>query len=60
MASRAIEHSIGHKQLARTGGASSSNTKSAMVQAALGLAIFIPLLAVAYLAVGLVREGLGQ
>jgi hypothetical protein len=59
-ASRAIQHGISNRQLARTGGGSPSTAKSALIQASLGLAIFLPSLLVAYVAIGLVRHALGQ
>lgn len=59
-ASRAVQHGLGHGQLARTGGGSSSTARSALVQASVSLVIFLPSLLVAYIAIGLVRHALGQ
>jgi hypothetical protein len=56
VASGALEHGVGHRQLAPSNGETRSTVKSAVVRVSLAVAIFIPMLWVAYIAIGLVRQ----
>ena len=60
----AIQQGIGHRQLvANNHGASSPSKRtatSALVMTSLAVAVFVPLLLVAYVAIGLVRHAFGQ
>jgi hypothetical protein len=61
---RTIQQGIGHRQLIENNhGASSPSkrtAKAALMTASLTVAMFVPLLLVAYVAIGLVRHALGQ
>jgi hypothetical protein len=61
---RTIQHGIGHRQLVENSQVASlpsqRTAKAALVTASLTVAISLPLLLVAYVAIGLVRHAVGQ